>query len=28
VPYGDFMVVMNRLQASGYHSVGLVGEEP
>jgi biopolymer transport protein ExbD len=27
VPYGDFMAVVNRLQASGYHAVGLVAEE-
>jgi biopolymer transport protein ExbD len=27
VPYGDFMAVVNRLEASGYRSVGLVGEE-
>ena len=27
VPYGDFMAVVNRLQASGYRQVGLVGEE-
>jgi biopolymer transport protein ExbD len=26
VPYGDFMAVVSRLQASGFHSVGLVGE--
>jgi biopolymer transport protein ExbD len=26
VPYGDFMAVVNRLQASGYRSVGLVSE--
>jgi len=26
VPYGDFMAVVSRLQASGFHAVGLVGE--
>ena len=27
VPYGDFMAVVNRLEASGYRAIGLVSEE-
>ena len=26
VPYGDFMAVVTRLEASGYRAIGLVGE--